>query len=54
MTHSLNSLDVVVEVYEIATGESVGVGVTRTSANVVTIEAIPAPTTNALRVVVKY
>ena len=54
VTHSLNSLDVVVEVYEIATGESVGVGVTRTSANVVTIEAIPAPTTNALRVVVKY
>ena len=54
VTHNLNSLDVVVEVYEIATGESVGVGVTRTSANVVTIEAIPAPTTNALRVVVKY
>ena len=54
VTHSLNSLDVVVEVYEIATGESVGVGVTRTSANVVTIEAIPAPATNALRVVVKY
>lgn len=54
VTHSLNSLDVVVEVYEIATGESVGVGVTRTSANVVTIEAIQAPATNALRVVVKY
>ncbi|QXN72036.1 hypothetical protein RCRIOS_11 [Rhodobacter phage RcRios] len=54
VTHSLNSLDVVVEVYEIATGESVGVGVSRTSANVVTIEAIPAPATNALRVVVKY
>lgn len=54
VTHNLNSLDVVVDVYEIATGESVGVGVTRTSANVVTIEAIPAPATNALRVVVKY
>lgn len=54
VTHSLNSNDVTVEVYDTATGESVGVGVTRTSANVVTIEAIPAPTTNALRVVVKY
>lgn len=54
VTHSLNSLDVQVEVYEIATGETVGVGVTRTSVNVVTIEAVPAPATNALRVVVKY
>lgn len=54
VTHNLNSLDVTVEVYEISTGETVEVGVTRTSANVVTIEAVPAPATNSLRVVVKY
>lgn len=54
VTHNLNSNDVTVEVYDIATGETVGVGVTRTSLNVVTIEAIPAPSTNGLRVVVKY
>ncbi|UUV43188.1 hypothetical protein RCCWILLIS_16 [Rhodobacter phage RcCWillis] len=54
VTHNLNSLDVAVEVYDIATGETVGVGVTRTNANTVTIEAIPAPASNALRVVVKY
>jgi len=53
VTHNLNSLDVTVEVYEIASGETVGVGVTRTNANVVTIEATPAPATNALRVVIK-
>lgn len=53
VTHNLNSLDVTVEVYEVATGETVGVGVTRTNANVVTIEAIPAPATNELRVVIK-
>jgi hypothetical protein len=54
VTHGLNSLDVTVEVFDNGTGETVGVGVTRTSVNVVTIEAVPAPATNALRVVVKY
>lgn len=53
VTHNLNSLDVTVEVYDIASGETVGVGVTRTNANVVTIEAIPAPATDELRVVIK-
>ncbi|QXN72647.1 hypothetical protein RCZAHN_38 [Rhodobacter phage RcZahn] len=53
VTHNLNSLDVQVEVYDIATGESVEVGVIRTSVNVVTIEATPAPATNSLRVVIK-
>jgi hypothetical protein len=53
VTHNLGSLDVSVEVYDIGTGETVGVGVTRTNTNVVTIEAIPAPATNSLRVVIK-
>lgn len=53
VTHNLNSKDVTVEVYETGTGETVGVGVTRINTNVVTIEAFPAPATNALRIVVK-
>ena len=53
VTHNLNSNDVTVEVYDIGTGETVSVGVTRTSVNIVTIEAFPAPATNSLRVVVK-
>ncbi|ARB06094.1 tail fiber protein [Dinoroseobacter phage vB_DshS-R5C] len=53
VTHNLNSLDVSVEVYDKASGDTVGVGVTRTNANVVTIEAIPAPASNELRVVIK-
>ena len=53
VTHNLNSLDVLVDVYDISTGESVGVGITRTNANVITIEAVPAPAANSLRVVVK-
>ena len=53
VTHNLNSNDVTVEVYDIGTGETVSVGVTRTNVNTVTIEAFPAPATNSLRVVVK-
>lgn len=53
VTHSLNSRDVHVEVYEIATGATVGVDVVRTNVNTVTINASPAPATNSLRVVIK-
>lgn len=53
VTHNLNSNDVTVEVYDIGTGETVSVGVTRTNVNTVTIEAFPAPATNSLRVVIK-
>lgn len=53
VTHSLNSNDVSVEVYDVGTGATVGVDVVRTSANVVTIGATPAPATNSLRVVIK-
>lgn len=53
VTHGLNSNDVTVEVYDIGTGETVSVGVTRTNVNTVTIEAFPAPATNSLRVVIK-
>ena len=53
LSHNLNSLDVTVEVFENATGATVGVEVTRTNANVVTIGASPAPAVDELRVVVK-
>lgn len=53
VTHNLNSNDITVEVYDISTGETVLVGVTRTNVNTVTIEAFPAPATNSLRVVIK-
>lgn len=53
VTHSLNSLDVTVEVYEIASGATVGVDVVRTSANVVTIGANPALASGSHRIVVK-
>lgn len=53
VTHNLNSRDVIVEVYDTGTFETVGVEVVRTSVNVVTITAFPAPASNALRVVVK-
>ncbi len=53
VTHSLNSLDVSVEVYEKASGATVGVDVVRTSVNVVTINATPALGTGTHRIVIK-
>lgn len=53
VTHSLNSLDVTVEVYEKATGASVQVDVVRTTADVVTITTAVPMALNAYRVVIK-
>lgn len=53
ITHNLASLDVTVEVYETATGATVGCDVVRTNTNVVTLGVEPAPASNALRVVIK-
>lgn len=53
VSHNLNSLDVSVEVYNKATGASVGVDVVRTSANVVTVNASPALGAATHRIVVK-
>jgi hypothetical protein len=52
VTHSLNSRDVVVNVYDNATYDTVEVDVVRTDANTVTVSFSTAPTTNAYRVVV--
>ena len=52
VTHSLNTTDVVVEVYEVSSGSTVYCDVTRYSADVVNLEFSIAPTSNQYRVVV--
>jgi len=53
VTHSLNTLDVQVQVYEVATGDTVECDVSRNSVNQVTLGFAVAPTANSLRVVVQ-
>lgn len=53
VTHNLNSLDVMIEVYEVATGETVYTDAIRTSVNVVTFVFTTAPASGAYRVVIK-
>lgn len=52
VTHSLGTLDVVVNVYEVATGSTVECDVTRNSTSQVTLAFATAPTSNQYRVVV--
>lgn len=53
VTHSLGTLDVQAQVYELATGDTVECDVTRNSINQVTLGFATAPTANSLRVVVQ-
>lgn len=55
ITHNLNSRDVIVQVYDNATFDTVYVDVVRTSANVVTLSfgAGPVPTSNQYRVLIQ-
>ena len=53
VTHNLNTKDVLVEVVEIATGETVYTDVTRTTVNQVVIGFGTAPTSGTYRVVIK-
>lgn len=52
VTHNLGSLDVMVQVYELATGETVECDVLRTDLNIVTLNFAVAPVVNSLRVLV--
>lgn len=52
VTHALASNDIIVQVYELATGENVECDVVRTTNNVVTLGFCSPVTTNALRVLV--
>ena len=52
MTHNLGTLDVHVQVYEVATGEEVLVDNVRATTSTVTLGFASAPTSNAYRVVI--
>lgn len=52
VTHSLNTLDVDVELFENATGETVLADVSRTGVNTISVSFATAPTTNQYRVIV--
>jgi len=52
VTHNLNSLDVDVELYENATGDTVLADVLRTGVNTISVSFASAPTTNQYRVIV--
>lgn len=53
LNHNLGTLDVQVQVYEVATGDTVECDVRRNSANQVTLGFAAAPAANSLRVVVQ-
>ena len=53
ITHNLNSRDVMVQIYDNATYDTIYTDVTRTSVNVVTISFATAPSSNAYRVLIQ-
>lgn len=53
ITHNLNSRDVIVQVYDLTTYETVYVDTTRTSTNVVTLTFATAPASNAYRAIIQ-
>lgn len=52
IVHNLGTEDLVWDVYEIASGDSVGVGFSRNGANAVDVTMNPAPAANAFRLVI--
>ena len=52
VTHNLGTTDVIIQVYEVASGETVECDVVRTTVNVVTLGFCSPQTTNSLRVLV--
>ncbi len=53
ITHNLNSFDVIVQLYDLSSYDTVYADVVRTSANVVTVNFTTAPTTNDIRVLIQ-
>lgn len=53
VTHNLNSLDIMVMMYKVSTGECVTCQVARTSVNAISVGAFPAPASNDLRILVQ-
>lgn len=52
IAHNLGTQDFVWEIYEIATGDSVGAGLSRDGVNAVDVSMNPAPALNAFRLVI--
>jgi len=52
VTHNFNTTDVIVQVYEVATGETVIGDVTRTNSNAVTVVLLGSHSANAFKIVV--
>lgn len=52
IVHNLGTEDFVWEVYEISSGDSVGVGLSRNGINAVDVAVNPAPALNAFRIVI--
>lgn len=53
VTHSLSTLDVLVQVYEVATGDTIECDITRNSTSQVTLVFVLPPSSNSLRAVVQ-
>lgn len=53
ITHNLNSFDVIVQLYDLSSYDTVYADVVRTSADVVTVNFTTAPTTNDIRVLIQ-
>jgi len=53
VTHNLNSKDVIVQLYDVSSFDTVIADVVRTSVDVVTVDFSTAPTTNDIRVLVQ-
>lgn len=53
VTHNLNTLDVVAQVVEVSTGDTVYADVSRTNANTITVTFNSAPANNQYRIVIK-
>ena len=53
VTHNLNTFDVIVQIYDLSTYDTVYADVVRTSADIVTINFTTAPTTNDIRVLIQ-
>ena len=53
ITHNLNSFDVIVQLYDLSSYDTIYADVVRTSANVVTVNFTTAPTTNDIRVLIQ-
>mgnify|MGYP003633718555 FL=1 len=53
VTHSLNSFDVIVQLYDLSSYDTVYADIVRTSADIVTVSFTTAPTSNDIRVLIQ-